>query len=177
MIRALAFASCLVFSSVQAEDVKPVKDAGPYVPSPQSVVADMLRHADVVSTDYLIDLGSGDGRIVLTAAKVFGASGFGVEIKDELVKKSNEAAKNEGLADRVKFIKQDLFKIDISQATVITMYLLPDTVNLLKDKFLAELRPARASSRTTIRSAAGSRRSTCRWTWRTRSPSAASPPR
>jgi len=72
---------------------------------------------------------------------VFGARGFGVEIKDELVKKSNEAAKNEGLADRVRFMKQDLFKTDMSQATVITMYLLPDTVNLLKDKFLAELKP------------------------------------
>jgi hypothetical protein len=124
-----------------SQDVNPVKDAGPYVPSPQSVVADMLRYADVSAKDYLIDLGSGDGRIVLTAAKVFGARGFGVEIKDELVKKSNEAAQKEGLADRVKFIKQDLFKTDMSQATVITMYLLPDTVNLLKDKFLAELRP------------------------------------
>jgi len=118
-----------------------MKDAGPYVPSPQSVVSDMLRYADVGPADFLIDLGSGDGRIVLTAAKVFGARGFGVEIKDELVKKSNEAAKNEGLADRVKFMKQDLFKTDLSQATVITMYLLPDTVNLLKDKFLAELKP------------------------------------
>ena len=101
----------------------------------------MLRYADVGPNDFLIDLGSGDGRIVLTAAKVFGARGFGVEIKDDLVKKSNEAAKNEGLADRVKFMKQDLFKTDMSQATVITMYLLPDTVNLLKDKFLAELKP------------------------------------
>src|SRR3990170_8429729 len=119
---------------------KPV-NAGPYVPSPQSVVADMLRYAEVGPADFVIDLGSGDGRIVLTAAKVFGARGFGVEIKDELVKKSNEAAKNEGLADRVRFMKQDLFKTDLSQATVITMYLLPDTVNLLKDKFLAELRP------------------------------------
>jgi Histone methylation protein DOT1 len=124
-----------------AQDLQPIKDAGPYVPSPQSVVSDMLREADVGPNDFLIDLGSGDGRIVLTAAKVFGARGFGVEIKDELVKKSNEAAKNEGLADRVKFLKQDLFKTDLSQATVITMYLLPDTVNLLKDKFLAELRP------------------------------------
>jgi hypothetical protein len=124
-----------------AQDLQPIKDAGPYVPSPQSVVSDMLRYADVGPSDFLIDLGSGDGRIVLTAAKVFGARGFGVEIKDELVKKSNDAAKNEGLAERVKFLKQDLFKTDMSQATVITMYLLPDTVNLLKDKFLAELRP------------------------------------
>jgi hypothetical protein len=128
-------------AAARAEDVNPVKNAGPYVPSPSSVVSDMLKVADVGPNDFLIDLGSGDGRIVLTAAKVFGARGFGVEIKDDLVKKSNEAAAQQGIADRVKFIKQDLFKTDISQATVLTMYLLPDTVNLLKDKFLAELRP------------------------------------
>jgi hypothetical protein len=126
---------------VHAEDLNPVKDAGPYVPSPQSVVADMLRYAEVGPSDFLIDLGSGDGRIVLTAAKIFGARGFGVEIKEDLVRRSNEAAQKEGLADRVKFLKQDLFKTDMSQATVITMYLLPDTVNLLKDKFLSELKP------------------------------------
>jgi hypothetical protein len=128
-------------TAAAAADLQPIKDAGPYVPSPQSVVADMLRYADVGASDFLIDLGSGDGRIVLTAAKVFGARGFGVEIKDELVKKSNEAAQKEGLAGRVRFMKQDLFKTDMSQATVITMYLLPDTVNLLKDKFLNELKP------------------------------------
>jgi len=139
-LRILAFCYLLPLAAVAA-DLKPSKDAGPYVPSPQSVVADMLKVADVGAKDFVIDLGSGDGRIVLTAAKVFGAQGFGVEIKDELVKKSNEAAKNEGLADRVKFVKQDLFKTDISQATVLTMYLLPDTVNLLKDKLLAELKP------------------------------------
>jgi len=142
MIRAFAFFAFIsITTCIRAEDVKPIKDAGPYVPSPQSVVADMLRYAEVNDKDFLIDLGSGDGRIVLTAAKIFGARGFGVEIKDELVKRSNEAARNEGLAERVKFVKQDLFKTDISQATVVTMYLLPDTVNLLKDKFLAELRP------------------------------------
>jgi hypothetical protein len=101
----------------------------------------MLRYADVSDRDFLIDLGSGDGRIVLTAAKVFGARGFGVEIKEDLVQRANEAAAKEGIGERVKFIKADLFKTDISQATVITMYLLPDTVNMLKDKFLSELRP------------------------------------
>ena len=135
------FLLCFVPLAAGAEDLQPTKDAGPYVPSPQSVVSDMLRYADVGPEDFLIDLGSGDGRIVLTAAKVFGARGFGVEIKDHLVKQANEAAQKEGIADRVKFLKQDLFKTDVSQATVITMYLLPDTVNLLKDKFLAELRP------------------------------------
>jgi hypothetical protein len=141
MIRLLLPTLFMACGLAVAQDLQPIKDAGPYVPSPQSVVSDMLRYADVGANDFLIDLGSGDGRIVLTAAKVFGARGFGVEIKDELVKKSNEAAKNEGLADRVRFMKQDLFKTDMSQATVITMYLLPDTVNLLKDKFLAELKP------------------------------------
>jgi len=140
-MKLLPFLLGFALTSACAQDVQPIKDAGPYVPSPQSVVSDMLRYADVNAEDFLIDLGSGDGRIVLTAAKVFGARGFGVEIKDELVKKSNEAAQKEGLADRVKFLKQDLFKTDMSQATVITMYLLPDTVNLLKDKFLSELKP------------------------------------
>jgi hypothetical protein len=142
MIRVFVFfLLCFVPLAAGAEDLQPTKDAGPYVPSPQSVVADMLRYADVGPDDFLIDLGSGDGRIVLTAAKVFGARGFGVEIKDHLVKQANQAAQKEGIADRVRFLKQDLFKTDVSQATVITMYLLPDTVNLLKDKFLAELRP------------------------------------
>ena len=139
MMRALL--PVLLAFNVQAADLEPVKNAGPYVPSPQSVVADMLRYAEVNAKDFLIDLGSGDGRIVLTAAKVFGARGFGVEIKEDLVKRANEAAQKEGVADRVRFMKQDLFKTDISQASVITMYLLPDTVVLLRDKFLKELRP------------------------------------
>jgi SAM-dependent methyltransferase len=119
---------------------KPV-DAGPYVPSPQSVVSDMLKLADVGPEDFVIDLGSGDGRIVRTAALVFGARGFGVEIKDALVRQANADAAREGIADRAKFVQADLFKTDISQATVLTMYLLPHTVNLLRDKLLAELRP------------------------------------
>src|SRR5688572_3268515 len=138
MMRSLQLLLCMFLlpsAASLAQDVKPIKDAGPYVPSPQSVVSDMLRYAEVGPADFLIDLGSGDGRIVLTAAKVFGARGFGVEIKDDLVKRSNESAQKEGLADRVRFMKQDLFKTDMSGASVITMYLLPDTVNLLKDKF------------------------------------------
>src|SRR5438034_3110441 len=139
----MRLAAVMLFTATAAlaADLQPVKDAGPYVPSPQSVVSDMLRYADVGANDFLIDLGSGDGRIVLTAAKVFGARGFGVEIKEDLVKRANEAAQKEGLADRVKFIKADLFKTDISQASIITMYLLPDTVNMLKDKLLTELKP------------------------------------
>jgi SAM-dependent methyltransferase len=138
-MNALAFLLALPLAALAAD--KPPVDAGPYVPSPQSVVADMLKLADIGPQDFVIDLGSGDGRIVRTAALVFGARGFGVEIKDALVKQANEDARREGIADRVKFIKADLFKTDISQATVLTMYLLPNTVNMLKDKLLTELKP------------------------------------
>ncbi len=137
-MRALALFLALPLAALAADKAV---DAGPYVPSPQSVVADMLKLAEVGPKDFLIDLGSGDGRIVRTAALVFGARGFGVEIKDELVRQANADAKREGIADRVKFIKADLFKTDISQATVLTMYLLPDTVNMLKGKLLTELKP------------------------------------
>ena len=98
--RAFALAAPLLAFAAVAADLQPSKDAGPYVPSPESVVSDMLRYAEVGPRDFLIDLGSGDGRIVLTAAKLFGARGFGVEIKEDLVKRANEAAHKEGLADR-----------------------------------------------------------------------------
>jgi hypothetical protein len=138
-IATLIAAAALSLSSHGAD--KPPVNAGPYVPSPTSVVADMLTLADVGPKDYVIDLGSGDGRIVLTAAKVFGARGFGVDINEKLVKEANESAKLQGIADRASFTIQDLFKTDISKATVLTMYLLPNTVNMLKDKLLAELSP------------------------------------
>ena len=123
-----------------AAEKQPV-NAGPYVPSPTSVVADMLTLAQVGANDFVIDLGSGDGRIVLTAAKVFGARGFGVDINPRLVKEANDSARAQGIGDRASFRVQDLFKTDISKATVVTMYLLPDTVNMLRDKLLSELRP------------------------------------
>jgi hypothetical protein len=132
--------SAVVVVAANAQDKAPV-DAGPYVPSPTSVVADMLKLAEVGPKDFVIDLGSGDGRIVLTAAKVFGARGFGVDINAALVKEANESAKLQGVADRASFRVQDLFKTDISKATVVTMYLLPKTVNMLKDKLANELRP------------------------------------
>jgi hypothetical protein len=137
---AALLASALLLCPALAQDKAPT-DAAPYVPSPDSAVSAMLREAEVGPNDYLIDLGSGDGKIVRTAALVFGARGLGVEIQDQLVTLSNELAKKEGTADRVKFVKQDLFTTDLSQATVVTVYLLPDTVNLLKDKLLDELRP------------------------------------
>ncbi len=136
----LLLAAVLVCGATHAADKAPV-NAGPYVPSPSSVVSDMLTLAEVGPKDFVIDLGSGDGRIVLTAAKVFGARGFGVDIDAKLVKESNEAAKLQGISDRASFSIQDLFKTDIRKATVLTMYLLPNTVDMLKDKLLEELNP------------------------------------
>jgi len=112
----------------------------PYVPTPQDVVARMLQVARVVPGDYLIDLGSGDGRIVITAAKQFGARGFGVDLNPERIQESNENARKAGVTDRVSFYQRDLFETDLSQATVITMYLLPRVNIELRPKLL-QLRP------------------------------------
>ena len=116
-------------------------NAGPYVPTPDTVVEAMLTLARVGPKDFVIDLGSGDGRIVITAAKKFGARGFGVDIDDTLVALSNRAAAREGVGDRAKFFRQDLFQTAIGQATVVTVYLLPTTVNMLRDKLRGELKP------------------------------------
>src|SRR2546427_11075631 len=110
MIRSMAIAAVFALSSASAADLQPTKDAGPYVPSPQSVVADMLRYAEVGPNDFLIDLGSGDCRIVLTAAKLFGTRGFRVEIKENLVRRANHVAHKERRADRIDCVKLDLFK-------------------------------------------------------------------
>src|ERR1043166_7265099 len=111
-----------------------------YVPTPQVVVDRMLEMAKVGPRDYVIDLGSGDGRIVITAAKKYGARGFGVDLDPLLLKKSNENARIEGVADRARFIEQNLFETDLSQATVITSYLLPEMNERLRPKIL-KLKP------------------------------------
>jgi SAM-dependent methyltransferase len=112
----------------------------PYVPTAQVTVDEMLRVAGVGPQDFVIDLGSGDGRIVITAAKKFGARGLGVDLDGELVAQSEENARVFGVADRVKFLQQDLFKTDFSQATVITMYLLTGVVRRLQPMLL-DLKP------------------------------------
>jgi len=112
----------------------------PYVPTPQIVVDEMLRLASVGPRDVVMDLGSGDGRIVITAAQKFGARGIGVELDDQLLIVSEEYARRAGVRDRVTFLEQDLFKADLSQATVITLYLLPSVMRKLKPRLL-ELKP------------------------------------
>jgi len=111
-----------------------------YVPTPQVVVDEMLRMAKVGPGDYVIDLGSGDGRIVITAAKKHGARGFGVDLDTYLLKLANNNARQEGVADRVRFFEQNLFETDLSQATVITSYLLPE-MNLKLRPRLLSLKP------------------------------------
>jgi len=123
-----------------AQDDAP-RTAGPYVPTPQPIVDRMLQMAQVGPKDFVIDLGSGDGRIVRTAAKVLGASGFGVDIDAELVERSNSAAKKDGIADRAMFYRQDVFKADVRKATVVTLYVLPEMMANLRPKLLAELKP------------------------------------
>jgi SAM-dependent methyltransferase len=113
----------------------------PYLPSTQVAVEEMLRLADVKSSDLVVDLGSGDGRIPITAATHFGARGFGVDIDAKLVEEANQNARNAGVADRVHFVQRDVFETDIREATVVTLYLLTGLVNRLKPKLMNELRP------------------------------------
>ena len=112
----------------------------PYVPTPQEVVERMLEIAKVGPQDYLIDLGSGDGRIVVTAAKKYGARGFGVDLNPVRIKESIENAAKAGVSERAAFVQRDLFETDLGDATVITMYLLPRANLELRPKLL-ELKP------------------------------------
>lgn len=109
----------------------------PYVPTPQVTVDEMLRISGVGPQDFVLDLGSGDGRIVITAARKFGARGLGVDLDEHLIYQSEESARQAGVTDRAKFLQQDLFKTDLGQATVITMYLLPFVVRKLRPSLLA----------------------------------------
>ncbi len=112
-----------------------------YVPTPEEVVAEMLQLARVNRDDLVYDLGCGDGRFVITAAKLFGARGVGVDIDPARVQESEENAQREGVADRVRFFVHDLFETDIRGATVVTLYLFPDLNLKLRPKLLRELRP------------------------------------
>ena len=111
-----------------------------WVPTPDAVVERMLRMARVGPKDYVIDLGSGDGRTVIMAAQKFGARAMGIEYNPDMVALSNRNAQKAGLGDKVKFVKADLFETDFSQATVITMYLLPAINIKLRPKIL-DMRP------------------------------------
>ena len=112
-----------------------------FVPTPNEVVATMLRMAAVTKKDTVYDLGCGDGRIVITAAQRYGARGVGIDIDPERVAEATENVAKAGVADRVKIIRGDLFEADISAATVVTLYLLTDLNLKLRPKLLRDLKP------------------------------------
>jgi 2-polyprenyl-3-methyl-5-hydroxy-6-metoxy-1,4-benzoquinol methylase len=113
----------------------------PYVPTSTEVVEAMLKVAKVGKNDVLYDLGSGDGRIPITAAKQFGTHGVGIDIDPDRIKEANENAKTAGVTDKVKFLQQDLFKSDFSKATVVTLYLLPEINLRLRPQLFKQLKP------------------------------------
>ena len=113
----------------------------PYVQTPQNVVDKMLEVAQVGPSDYVIDLGSGDGRMIITAAKKHGARGFGVDLDSRLVKLSNSLAKKAGVADRAAFYERDIYQTDLSPASVVTIYLLPEVNLMMRPKLLSMLKP------------------------------------
>jgi SAM-dependent methyltransferase len=112
-----------------------------FVGTPPDVVDAMLKGLEIKSSDIVYDLGSGDGRILITAAQKYGARGVGIEIDPALVKQSTENARKAGVGDKVRFITADLFEADIHEATVVTLYLLEDLNIKLRPKLLRELKP------------------------------------
>jgi ribosomal protein L11 methylase PrmA len=142
----IALAAALVFAvpgSVYAQ-AKKAPARGPdviFVPTPQEVVEDMLRLANVRKGDVLYDLGSGDGRIAITAAKKYGIRATGIDIDPERIREATENARKAGVTDLVQFKQEDLFQADFSDATVVTLYLLPDLNVKLRPKLWNELKP------------------------------------
>ena len=112
-----------------------------FVPTPNEIVNTMLQMAGVTKKDTVYDLGCGDGRIVITAAQKYGARGVGIDIDPERVKEATENVTKAGVADRVKIVRGDLFQANISEATVVTLYLLTDLNLKLRPKLLKELNP------------------------------------
>jgi SAM-dependent methyltransferase len=112
----------------------------PYVPTPPDVVEAMLKLGNVKKGDVLFDLGCGDGRIVIMAAQKFGATGTGIDIDPERIKEANDNARQAGVTDRVRFLQMNLFDADFHEATVVTLYLLPEVNMRLRPKLLKELK-------------------------------------
>lgn len=140
----VALLICAILGAVQAQNTPPVRDAlinAPVVLTPPEVVTAMLKLAGVKSSDTVYDLGCGDGRIVIAAAQEFGAHGVGVDLDSGLIRRARAAAHDAGVEQLVRFDVQDLFDTDLREATVVTLYLLPDLNRRLIPKLRAELRP------------------------------------
>ncbi len=135
----LIFLASLILLSTAGQQKK--RPEVPYVPTPDNVVAEMLRLAEVNKNDVLYDLGCGDGRIVITAASQLGCRGVGIDIDPQRIRESRGNAAQAGVDDRVEFLEMDLFEAEINPATVVTLYLLSEVNLRLRPKLLQELRP------------------------------------
>jgi tRNA G37 N-methylase Trm5 len=146
-IRTFALVATMVVASTSGAAVVVAQDAPArrpdviYVPTPEAVVEAMLQVAGVGKNDIVYDLGCGDGRIPVTAAKKYGARGIGIDIDPQRIKEANENVAKNGVGDLVKIVQGDLFEQDLSQATVVTLYLLPSLNVKLMPKLMAELKP------------------------------------
>jgi len=139
---ALAWVVGIVAGAALAQSPPTRQLAAPYVATPESVLHQMLMLAQVGPGDFVVDLGSGDGRLVISAVAQYHArGGIGVEIDPALVKLANENARRAGVADRVRFDEKDLFTADVREASVVTVYLLPSAMERLERKLAAELQP------------------------------------
>lgn len=135
-------ASLLAQERRPAVPPKPIeRTGGPYVPTPWAVVDQMIAMGAIVKEDLVMDLGCGDGRLVIAAAQRHGSRGFGVDIDPELVDLANANARKAGVADRVRFEQQDIFVTDVREATVLTLYLLPSMMMSLRPRLWSDLRP------------------------------------
>ena len=139
-MRALLAVAVLVATNACAQSTTQRPDVI-FVPTPQEVVDKMLEIAKVGKGDVLYDLGSGDGRIPVTAAKRFGIRATGIDIDPQRIEEANENARKNGVTKLVQFKQEDLFKTKFSDATVVTLYLLPDLNVKLRPRLLAELKP------------------------------------
>ena len=139
-MRRLLVALALV-AAASAAGQEPLKTDVIYVPTPQGVVEEMLRVAGVKKGDVLYDLGSGDGRIPITAAKKYGIRAVGIDIDPERIREANENARKNGVQKLVQFRQQDLFAADFREASVVTLYLLPDLNLKLLPRLQAQLKP------------------------------------
>jgi trans-aconitate methyltransferase len=137
---ALSIGTASIAREVFAQAAPPTLDV-PYVPTPQDVVDKMLELAQIKPTDFLIDLGCGDGRIPITAAKKFGIKAYGVDIDPKRIEEANANAKEAGVADKVAFEVKNLFDTKIADASVLTLYLLPRINMELRPRILSELKP------------------------------------
>ena len=137
----LALALMTPVASSTALAQQPAASLAPYVPTPQDVVNQMLDLAGVTKDDVVYDLGSGDGRIVITAAQRFGARGVGIDFDPRRIAEANANARRAGVQDLVSFIEQDAMQVDVSDATVVTLYLLSSSNMKLRPILTRQLRP------------------------------------